>query len=453
MLSKYQHFHFHGRDYIYNGFTGALAEVDKLALDIVNSELRDMQTVIMRFSQKYSKKDITATFHNLAKTGFFRQKRYYPTVNWEEKIAPKEYGLILTEDCNLRCKYCYEGLDKPKIYMTREKAKEVVDYIIKTTIHAQIGIIFFGGEPLLNLPVLKYIIEYADQESAKYGKKIFYGMTTNGVLLTKEIYEYLRKNNVIITLSIDGVAENHDSMRVFPDGKGSYEVIRKNIKTFPLHGVIGRGSTGKTGLDLIKNIQHLAELGFKEIFFDPASGNQVPLSESDYRRLMDNCEGLYDFCLDNIVNKKGKRIVFLERFIRNIHNGWRNNLLSCGAGNRMLAIDPSGDIYFCMRFIERKEFLFGNIAQGLDIKKISGFLKKIAVKNRGKGACRRCWAEILCTGECVGNALDESGDVRAVVPMRCLYKKKLIETAIRIYTRLNDEERDRLEDLLSYQTC
>src|SRR5437867_9378472 len=89
---------------------------------------------------------------------------------------------------------------------------------------------FFGGETLLNFPVLKATIAYARQRAAEVGKEIDFSLTTNATLLRPEIIEFLAENRVGVTISIDGPRELQNKFRVFHNGAGSYDVVAPKIK-------------------------------------------------------------------------------------------------------------------------------------------------------------------------------------------------------------------------------
>ena len=152
-----------------------------------------------------------------------------------EKGAQELQSIILMaiQDCNLNCKYCYGegGQFKDKGIMGIDTAKRAVDFLIDNCGNRKnVNIIFFGGEPLLNLKLIKAIVDYAKEVEQK--RDIHFGMsiTTNATLLNKEVQEYLEDNNISIKISIDGPKEVNDNMRVFSDGRGSFDSIMKNTE-------------------------------------------------------------------------------------------------------------------------------------------------------------------------------------------------------------------------------
>ena len=148
--------------------------------------------------------------------------------------------LNVTNKCNLACTYCYEyGEDKivdtkygdqPK-FMAEETAKESVEFLLEESRGQEVAhITFFGGETLLNFPVLQDTVAYARRRAAEEGKRIEFSLTTNATLLRPEIIEWLADNQIGVTISIDGPKEVQDGLRVFHNGRGSYDVVEPKIK-------------------------------------------------------------------------------------------------------------------------------------------------------------------------------------------------------------------------------
>src|SRR6185437_13291070 len=140
--------------------------------------------------------------------------------------------LNVTNQCNLSCTYCYEyGEDKivdtengkkPK-FMNEETARESVEFMFKESGDNKMAhLTFFGGETLLNFPVLQKTVLYARQRAAELGKQVDFSLTTNATLLKPEVIEFLADNGVGVTISIDGPKEMQDKFRVFHNGQGSY---------------------------------------------------------------------------------------------------------------------------------------------------------------------------------------------------------------------------------------
>src|SRR5579863_4516504 len=144
----------------------------------------------------------------------------------------------LTNQCNLSCQYCYEfGADKlatpegkPK-FMDLETAKTSVDFLLaQSEGRRSVHITFFGGETLMNFPLLKQVVAYANERATEQDRHIDFSLTTNATLLTPAIIGFLSENRIGVTVSMDGPKEMHDHLRVFSNGKGSYDIIEPRVR-------------------------------------------------------------------------------------------------------------------------------------------------------------------------------------------------------------------------------
>ena len=138
--------------------------------------------------------------------------------------------LNVTNQCNLACTYCYEYSEdkivdtengkKPK-FMTDETARQSVEFMLKESGDNPVAhLTFFGGETLMNFPVLQRTIAYARERARETGKVVDFSLTTNATLLKPEIVEFLVANDVGVTISIDGPPDVQDKFRVFKNGSG-----------------------------------------------------------------------------------------------------------------------------------------------------------------------------------------------------------------------------------------
>lgn len=153
----------------------------------------------------------------------------------------------VTDCCNLRCKYCaysdlYEGRDEREgLKMPLQYAVEILDYLqhiwqehpMRSTEKA-VHISFYGGEPLLNMELIKKIIKYA--ENLPYtGRTFQYGMTTNAMLLDRYM-DFIQEKDFQLSISLDGEEYGH-SYRIDSHGKNSFQRVIQNItllqQTYP----------------------------------------------------------------------------------------------------------------------------------------------------------------------------------------------------------------------------
>lgn len=147
----------------------------------------------------------------------------------------------VTDSCNLRCKYCgyadlYEGYDKRENKkLPFDKAKLIIDYLFHNywtrkkgiNYRRAINIGFYGGEPLLNVPFIKKVINYLEG-LPNVGITFKYSMTTNAMLLNEHM-DYLIDKNFFILISLDG-DERGQSYRVDSKEHNSFHRVIENVR-------------------------------------------------------------------------------------------------------------------------------------------------------------------------------------------------------------------------------
>jgi len=143
----------------------------------------------------------------------------------------KSYWINVTNNCNLHCKYCYQT-NKNEKNLTLETANQIIDLIKKEKKDGKI--IFFGGEPLINFEIIKFIIDNLNQIN---GKKFEYSFTTNLTILTDKILQYILEQNIKVMISIDGDESTYNINRFNESNNVNYfKVVHDNIKKIELTG-------------------------------------------------------------------------------------------------------------------------------------------------------------------------------------------------------------------------
>jgi len=141
-----------------------------------------------------------------------------------------ELTIMPTEDCNFRCKYCYETFEHGK--MSPEMVQNVIDYVRKNMRnYTSMSVSWFGGEPLEAADVIDTLsqafIRFCMERKIPYAA----GITTNGYNLDQNVLEMLLKNRVnTIQFTLDGLAETHDKYKVLKDGSPTHEVVLHNLR-------------------------------------------------------------------------------------------------------------------------------------------------------------------------------------------------------------------------------
>jgi uncharacterized protein len=303
------------------------------------------------------------------------------------------YHLILTEVCNSRCRYCYEksmkefdnGLDKKfefevtpaKINFSIDKLKEFLDRDNEAVL------IFYGGEPLLEIDKIKEII---DKINVKFR------MQTNGKLLDRLPINYLKKINKIL-ISLDGDEERTD----FNRGKCTYKKVLENIQKIKEQGYEGELIARMTisFSDIYEQVLSLVKDGFESLHWQLDAGfYKFDFNEKEFSDFVEkynlSISKLIDYWFEEI--KKGNVLKFYP--FLGIVNSFLSNeksLLRCGAGHLGYCICTNGNVVACPIMNSIKNFQAG------DLNDFPKDLKKFEIK----GKCKNCDFFEVCGGRCL----------------------------------------------------
>ncbi|NLL18229.1 MAG: thioether cross-link-forming SCIFF peptide maturase, partial [Clostridia bacterium] len=293
---------------------------------------------------------------------------------------------------------------------------------------------FFGGEPLMNMPVVRELVFYGEEAAAKAGKTIEFTLTTNGVLLNDEISSFLKEHKVNLVLSIDGRPQVNDYMRPMAGGQASYERIvpryRQLVQALKPTDYYIRGTYTRHNLDFAEDVRHLHDLGFTSLSVEPvvaASEEDYAFQPEDLPRISQEYDRLVDLYLER---KEAGNCFDFFHFNVDLEQGpcLPKRLTGCGAGFEYLAVTPEGDLYPCHQFVGRTEYKLGDVWQGLVNEAVSQSFRDAHIYN--KEACSRCWARFLCSGGCHANADAHNGTLLEPYEMGCRLQQKRLECAI-----------------------
>jgi uncharacterized protein len=364
----------------------------------------------------------------------------------------------VTNQCNLSCQYCYEfGEDKiatpqgKKKFMDVETAKTSVDYLFAQSEGRQsVHITFFGGETLMNFPLLRHIVDYSTEQAARKNVKIDYSLTTNATLLTPQIIEFLAVNRIGVTVSIDGPKEMNDKFRVFSNGRGSYEImepkVRELLARHHTRPIAARVTMTTGAMDALKIYRHLKhDLGFHEVGFAPVTTSPdrlYSINEPGMHYVFSQFGELAKEYLQFALRGELHGFSNVSDTLAELHQGV-NKSHPCGAGLGLLGVGPSGDIAPCHRFVDSDEHVLGNVATGIDKKKQTAFLDRGNIQR--KDDCHTCWARPLCAGGCHHEAFVRYGDTGHPNLHYCDWIRGWTNTCLEIYGTLAEKNPQFLE--------
>ncbi|MCU0288178.1 MAG: radical SAM protein [Acidobacteria bacterium] len=317
--------------------------------------------------------------------------------------------LGLTQKCNLRCTYCiFSGIYKNQrthssTTLSTERANKAVDLFFKLiqlpyrkTVYRDLSIGFYGGESLLELPLVESIVHYVSMESRRLGlnKKfiITFSISTNGILLDDIIVDFLVKNDVSIAVSIDGPESEHNKFRVTPDHKGSWKVVMDNLyrlkKRYPefydrkvtflctIHPRHDKKAIDKF-FSSHRDLFELSRITFSNFRLDDLIDDSI---------LNDTSKNI-----DKPSNSKlhleqiGTRFFAPEKFRVNRLTPKVKLTGTCFPAARKIFIDSSGYIHLCEAI--PGTLPIGNVSKGLNFE----YIKKIVREFNKEIIKQRCW--------------------------------------------------------------
>lgn len=342
----------------------------------------------------------------------------HPSYKWVGHYAEHRLeGLTLqvTQQCNLRCSYCaYSGLyynrEHSSERMSVETAMSAIDFLLEHSDEMkELHISFYGGEPLLEFDLIKKCVSYVKEKVE--GKRVTFGMTTNGTLLTEEVVSYLVAHDFSLAVSLDGSKKEHDSNRKFRSGKGSFDLIMKNLQYMKEHypdfmartsimTVVSPNGNIADNLQFFHTDQVLAdsnimmnpleETGLKEEVQYKDSFNLIRRYEYLKYLLFATSKLDKEYVSALVISSHSKMQQFYQTLHRQeIYSGTTHHGGPCIPGMKRLFVTVTGELFPCEKVSETAPCnCIGSLEKGLDIKKMKAML------NLGKlteAECMTCW--------------------------------------------------------------
>jgi len=470
-LGEFHAFSAGDRRFVYLVPAGAIFELDAAAQGLIDTlgggEASHEQLAAELTAQGFSASDVEELIVELYQSRVIVAGD--PTVGavidgaYSSDEAPADFPLQtlvlnLTNQCNLSCQYCYEfGADKvatptgkPK-FMDFDTAKASVDFLLDQSsieaspyrAHASRGrrgvhITFFGGETLMNFSLLEKVVIYARDRAREQGRSIDFSLTTNATLLTPAIIEFLSENHIGVTVSMDGPADLHDKLRVFANGRGSYDVIeprvRALIQNHRTRPITARVTLTSGVTDVIRIFRHLKnDLGFHEVGFAPVttSPNRLyAINDRGMDHVLEQFHVLADEYLEYALRGEMHGFSNVSDTLSELYQGV-NKSHPCGAALGLVGVGPSGDIAPCHRFVDSDTHALGHISTGIDREKQKDFLRRGHINS--KYDCHTCFARPLCAGGCHHEAYVRYGDTGHPNLHFCDWIRDWTDTCLRIY--------------------
>lgn len=333
--------------------------------------------------------------------------------------------LTVTEQCNLRCSYCYVPKDRGR-RMSPEVADRAVDFLIdQGRAQKRLSLSFFGGEPLLETALMDRVID----RMRSCGKPVRIVTPTNGLLLEGDRLAWAKERGLELAISVDGTRNTERRSLIGRDSAGELARLLPGILALgPQARLIGRMTVTPSNVgSLSANVRAVARLGFPRIALQPAL--EMPWDDAaieawgfEHRMI-----GLWLAEL----NASGARVPDL--------NWWRaveERLLlhkprvACGAGERVIAASPDGSLFPCFRLVFGQESsCVGNVETGISKPEL---LRAFATAHPDharpeRGSCESCPSHDGCTHFCPALGWLAMGNPNGIPDVACRLMRAQVE--------------------------
>ena len=350
---------------------------------------------------------------------------------------PMNLTLSLNHRCNLRCTYCYAG-EKFNRRMPLEVAEKALELAFSYPSNV-VRVLLFGGEPLLELELLEAVSAATRAKAKATGKLARLGLTTNGTQLKDRALDLLDEYDFNVTVSLDGDREAHNSARVMPNGKGSFDAVVKGIRraqerlgSVRTISVVHPGNLAR----LPESFDLVASLGITRMAFN------LNYDAKWEEEQLEDLERGYEAMADRVIEHYRRGVDFtVQPFHAKIVSRLKGGFApgdKCDFGCKELAVAPSGRIYPCDRLIgedgaAQDEVVIGDVDTGVQVARVSAMKDP---KDQPKADCEGCAIVDRCMWwcGCVNKAL--TGRVDEVSGLLCAVEQMIVRASDRIATTL-----------------
>ncbi|MBR2314694.1 MAG: radical SAM protein [Akkermansia sp.] len=340
--------------------------------------------------------------------------------------------LCLTHDCNLRCRYCYAGR-KYAHAMSRETAEKALNLALAEaqSTGRNLDISFFGGEPLLEWPLLQHCCDWIQQKAEGSSTRIRFGITTNGTLLTQDKLEWMAGRDFLVGLSIDGSPDMHNTNRRFADGRDSHEQVAEALE------LIADTPRLRRKVICVVNPANCIHLRSGVLWLHGHYRGPIGLNFDYWSEWTDEQFATLSQQLELVARDVANsyrighaiQLECLENKILTHLHGRKENCLHCRIGEREIAVSVDGNFFPCSRMVgdgDSPDICFGNVNNGIDRARQNYI---IATRGNATPECKLCAWRHRCLNTCGCTNYAASGHINRVSPFLCNLQQHLIRLA------------------------
>lgn len=350
--------------------------------------------------------------------------------------------LSLTEQCNLRCSYCYYKVshNNRSLVMNDEIMEASICLALEQSIrqkHAGTCITFFGGEPLLRIESIYKAVKFA-KGFVKSRKKEFeknfvlnFAINTNATLLNDKILAFLKKENFQIFLSLDGPAKHHNISRITATGKGSFELIEPYIAELAkMNTTVLSVVTRNHVKGLSKAVKWIHDTGFKSMttavdFDGKWTAEELDELAAEYNKIANY------WCKLKQNNDKFYLGTIQDKVTFNLFDMHCRDT-SCSMLKNSFCVSANGNIFPCTRFVsslKSAKYCLGNVFDAPEQIFEGAMAQKILkIMEADKKQCKGCAIRNRCHGnECGCTSFYTTGTLTKVTPEVCTHERILAD--------------------------
>jgi uncharacterized protein len=301
-----------------------------------------------------------------------REEEKISVISLHDRINKHSPGMdfivVLNLDCNFACKYCFEGGLKGNLYMSKETADRLVDFIKERFKDNKKTLLvdFYGGEPLLSNDLIKHISKKLKAFTEGRGASYSFSLVTNGALLKRKIAQELAELGLkSVKITIDGPAYIHNKNRPFKSGAPSFDVLIKNIKeTWDIIKInLGGNFEENNYRDFTLLLDYLERQGITPdklgvIKFDPvAKRTERVMNPTDYRGGCITLDEPWLLEANDLLRED-----ILRRGYKTLNMSHKLCMIE---SKNSYVVNYDGSLYKCPGFIGMEEYNIGNIKDGI----------------------------------------------------------------------------------------
>lgn len=415
-------------------------------------------------------KDITPAIEKLKDRGYLKDRADFEmvhpmdsTLEYSLERCIGTIALQVTQGCNLRCKYCaYSGSYDNRVHSSKRMSKEIafkaIDFLFEHSIDRdRVSLGFYGGEPLLELDLIKECVDYAKKKSI--GKELMFNITSNATLITDEVLEFLYDNEFSLTVSLDGDQQAHDKNRVFAaNSEGTFSVVMQVLEKLQtrhpdymervhINAVIDPTTNFDCTSNFFCDYETVKDFYVQANLISEYYRKDEVATDEEYREKFSY--EIFKMYLQKLGRLEEESISKLVshgfQSLKEIHDKTKisssltlkrdHHSGPCVPGIQRLFVDVEGNLYPCERVSEAsKAVRMGHIYTGFDIDKARALLN---IGRLTEKECKQCWAFRFCSA-CAVQADDLENLSAEKKLQNCAMIRGHIDNMMRDYCVLRD---------------